>query len=251
VAELTRVELMGCPCFAVSEDTLEQQLMHFVDDNICGYSVAINAEKIQKYKKDQQLKEVIDGSIYPYPDGAGAVLGIKWLYKQSSEKINMPIRVLEIANRNKLKVFIIGAKEAVHNKGVAIIKARYPNIELVGNMHGYHSEDEIIAKVSQTKPQIIMLAMGSPRQEIFANKLIKQCQYGFAVGCGGALDILAGELKRAPEFYINNNLEWLYRLVQEPWRWKRQLFLPVFFTKLMMLRISSKIFKSKRLDLRE
>jgi len=241
---LQKVFMMDCPCFAVSEDTLEEQLLHFINNDICGYSVAINAEKIQKYKSNPKLRNVIDSSIYPYPDGAGAVLGIKWLHRLPSEKINMPIRVLEIANKNSLTVFIVGAKEVVHNKGIDIIKERYPNIKLIGNMHGYHSEEDIITAITQAKPQVIMLAMGSPRQEIFANKLIKQCCHGFAVGCGGALDILAGELKRAPEFYINNNLEWLYRLVQEPWRWKRQLFLPVFFTKLLILRVSTKILKS-------
>lgn len=237
MADLNQVKLMECPCFAVSEDTLEQQLMHFVDNNVYGYSVAINAEKIHKYKTNNELKRVIDSSIYPYPDGAGAVLAIKWLHNLSSEKINMPIRVLEVANKNKLKVFIIGAKENVHNKGLAIIKERYPNIIIVGNMHGYNDEDTIISAVAHAKPQIIMLAMGSPRQEIFANKLISVTKIGFAIGCGGALDILAGELKRAPEFYINNNLEWLYRLVQEPWRWKRQLFLPLFLSKLILLKI--------------
>lgn len=236
MADLDKVKMMGCPCFAVSEDTLEQHLMHFIDNNICGYSVAINAEKIQKYKKDIELKKIIDSSIYPYPDGAGAVLGIKWLHNLASEKINMPIRVLEIANKNRLKVFIIGAKENVHDKGLAIIKVRYPNIVIVGNMHGYNDEADIISAVTHANPQIIMLAMGSPRQEVFANKLINETKSGFAVGCGGALDILAGELKRAPVFYINNNLEWLYRLVQEPWRWKRQLFLPIFIIKLLILR---------------
>lgn len=234
--KLPKVKIMGCPCFAVSEDTLEQQLMHFIDNDTCGYSVAINAEKIQKYKKDSKLKEVIDGSIYPYPDGAGAVLGIKWLHNLASEKINMPIRTLEMANNNNLKVFIIGAKEHIHNQGVLIIKDRYPNINIVGNMHGYNSEEDIIAAVKEAEPQLIMLAMGSPRQEIFAKKLIKETKSGFAVGCGGALDILAGHLKRAPEFWINNNVEWLYRLIQEPWRWKRQLFLPVFLVKLISLR---------------
>ena len=232
-----KVKLMGCPCFAVSEDTLEDQLMYFVDNHIAGYSVAINAEKIQKYKKDEQLKTVIDGSIYPYPDGAGAVLGIKWLHKLVSEKINMPIRVLEIANTNKLKVFIIGAKKQVHDEGVSIIKERYPDINIVGNMHGYNDESNIISTVIEAKPQLIMLAMGSPRQEIFGSKLIKATEGGFAIGCGGALDILAGRLKRAPEFYINNNLEWLYRLVQEPWRFKRQLFLPLFLSKLIIFKV--------------
>ena len=239
MADLDKIKIMGCPCFSVSEDTLEQHLMHFVDSNICGYSVAINAEKIQKYKKDIELKKIIDSSIYPYPDGAGAVLGIKWLHKLRSEKINMPIRALQIANKNRLKVFIIGAKAEVHDKGVDIMKDRYPDITIVGSMHGYNNEEDIISAVCKAKPQFIMLAMGSPRQEIFANKLIKVTQSGFAIGCGGALDILAGKLKRAPEFYINNNLEWLYRLVQEPWRWKRQLFLPVFLSKLIGLKIKS------------
>lgn len=235
-----KVRIMGCPCFAVSESTLEQQLMYFIDNGIAGYSVAINAEKIQKYKSDKPLREVIDGSIYPYPDGAGAVLGIKWLEHLTSEKINMPIRALEIANKNKLKVFIAGAKADIHNKGVAIIKARYPNIIIVGNMHGYNSEENIISAITIAEPQLIMLAMGSPRQELFANKLINKTQKGFAIGCGGALDILSGELKRAPEFFIYNNLEWFYRLIQEPWRWKRQLFLPLFLLKLISLKLISK-----------
>ena len=236
---LKKVVIMGCPCFAVSEDTLEQQLMYFVDNNIAGYSVAINAEKIQKYRNEVQLRAVIDGSIYPYPDGAGAVLGIKWLHMLPSEKINMPIRVLEIANKNKLKVFIIGAKAHVHDEGVSIIKERYADINIVGNMHGYNDESDIISAVIEAKPQFIMLAMGSPKQEVFANKLTKATGNGFSIGCGGALDILAGKLNRAPEFYINNNLEWLYRLVQEPWRFKRQLFLPIFFSKLVLLKIGS------------
>mgnify|MGYP006094611647 CR=1 FL=1 len=71
---LQKVTMMGCPCFAVSEDTLEDQLLHFINNDICGYSVAINAEKIQKYKSNQQLRQVIDTSIYPYPDGYYSIL---------------------------------------------------------------------------------------------------------------------------------------------------------------------------------
>lgn len=238
-ASLTKVKIMGCPCYAVSEDTIEEQILHFIDNDICGYSVAINAEKIKKYKEDEQLKNIIDESIYPYPDGAGAVLGIKWLFGLRSEKINMPIRALEVANKNSLKVFVIGAKEDVHSEGLEIIKTRYPNIAIVGSMHGYHDESDIISAVVEACPQIIMLAMGSPRQEKFAHKLINVTQTGFAIGCGGALDIIAGRLKRAPEFWINNNIEWLYRLIQEPWRWKRQLFLPVFYVKLLNERVKS------------
>tara|TARA_B100002049_G_scaffold91163_2_gene67188 strand:- start:4782 stop:5510 length:729 start_codon:yes stop_codon:yes gene_type:complete len=233
---LTKVSIMDCPCYAISENELEEKLLFFLKNNMFGYSVAINAEKIQKYKTDVTLQKVIDNSILPYPDGAGAVLALKWLNKLESEKINMPIRALEIANKNSLKTFIIGAKESVHNEAINIIKNRYPNLRLVGHMHGYNSEEDIINAVHNDSPELILIAMGSPKQEIFAKKLIDSTQSGIAIGCGGALDIISGRLNRAPEFFINNNLEWLYRLVQEPWRWKRQLFLPVFLLKLLFQR---------------
>jgi len=239
---LQKVTTMGCPCYAVSEATLEQQLLHFVEQNIAGYSVAINAEKIHKYNTSTSLRQVIDDSVYPYPDGAGAVLALKWLHGLSAEKINMPIRVLEIANKYKLSVFVVGAKAETHQQAVNIIRERYTDINIVGTLHGYHSEAEIVTAVQATKPQLIMIAMGSPKQELFAHKLIQQTGFGFAVGCGGALDIIAGKLKRAPEFFIHNNLEWLYRLVQEPWRWKRQLFLPIFFIKLIGLKLRHHLF---------
>lgn len=240
-AMVEKQHIMQCPCFPVAEDTVEAHIMHFVQHDMAGYAVAINAEKILKYTSNTALKEVIDHSLYPYPDGAGAVLGLRWLYGFQSEKINMPIRALETAHNNQLKVFIVGAKPEAHEAGVKIITTRYPQIELVGNMHGYHDEADIIAAITKAQPQLILLALGSPRQEIFAHKLINTTQSGLAIGCGGALDILAGNLKRAPEFWINNNIEWLYRLIQEPWRWRRQLFLPLFMLKLLGATVKARL----------
>lgn len=234
------VRILDCPCYPVTEDEARLKIKEFVDKQSTGYSVAINAEKLSKYKEDTKLREIIDNSLYPYPDGAGAVIGAKWLHKKHSAKINFPIMTLEECNKHGWALFIVGAKEETHNKAIEIIKQRYPNINLVGNMHGYHDQQDIIDTIAKIKPQVVMIAMGSPRQEYFAHKLTNQVSNVFATGCGGALDIIAGNLKRAPEFYINNNLEWLYRLVQEPWRWKRQLVLPVYFSKLFKAKLFGK-----------
>jgi len=228
----TTYSILGCPCFAVNEDDAVDHILSIVASGQAGYSVAINAEKIWRYGKDAEFTSIVDSSIFPYPDGAGAVLGLKWLHGIKSQKNNMPIKALEAANKGGLKTFIIGANEANHNKAIEIIEGHYPEIKLVGHRHGYHSPEDIIDAVAKTKPQLVLVAMGSPRQELFAAKILSRTKAGFVIGCGGALDILSGTLKRAPQFMIDNNLEWFFRLYKEPWRFRRQLFLPVFVVRL-------------------
>jgi N-acetylglucosaminyldiphosphoundecaprenol N-acetyl-beta-D-mannosaminyltransferase len=231
----TKHSILGCPCFAVNEDDAVDHILSIVDSSQAGYSVAINAEKIWRYGKDIEFTRIVDNSVFPYPDGAGAVLGLKWLHGIKSQKNNMPVKALEAAHKASLKTYIVGANEVNHNKAIGIIASRYPKIKLVGHMHGYHDKADIIHRVAEAKPQLILVAMGSPRQELFAAELISQVDSGFVIGCGGALDILSGTLTRAPQFMIDNNLEWFYRLYKQPWRFRRQLFLPVFVVRLSLL----------------
>lgn len=228
-----KYELMGCPCYAVSERTFSSHIRKMLEAKVSGYTVAINAEKILKYRKDVKLRNIIDGSVFPYPDGAGAVLALKWLHGEEGSKINMPIRMLELAHELGSQTYILGAKPENHDRAIGVIQERYPNLDLVGHLNGYASDEVILDDIRRAQPEIILIAMGSPRQEYLAKDLLEAGVEALMIGCGGALDILAGHLKRAPEFMIENNLEWLYRLIQEPWRARRQLFLPVFFTALI------------------
>ena len=237
----TKYSILGCPCFAVNEDDAVDHILSIVESSQAGYSVAINAEKIWRYGKDVEFTSIVDKSVFPYPDGAGAVLGLKWLHGIKSQKNNMPIKALEAANKGGLKTFIIGANEANHNKAIDIIVSRYPELDLVGHMHGYHGKQDIIQAVARVRPQLILVAMGSPRQELFATELLSKVNSGFVIGCGGALDILSGALNRAPQFMIDNNLEWFYRLYKQPWRFRRQLFLPVFIIRLYIASVLQKL----------
>lgn len=230
-------KVMSCPCFAVKENSIETILADMVAQQKPGFTVAINAEKMLKYSKKSEMRQIIDSASFPYPDGAGAVLGLNWLHGVESEKINMPIIAIQTAENRNMSVFVVGASEQNHKLAMGVISERYPNLDIVGSMHGYNSKESIKQGLIKASPDLILLAMGTPRQEEFAAELVNELDKGVIVGCGGALDILAGKLKRAPEFWINNNLEWLYRLIQEPWRWKRQAFLPVFFTKLLLAKL--------------
>src|SRR5699024_10638344 len=119
----------------------------------------------------------------------------------------------------------LGAKEHVVTKTVENIQKTYPHIIIAGYHHGYFSdEDEQISEiVKEIKPDLVFIALGSPRQERWITKHKDSFSKGIFMGVGGSFDVIAGEVKRAPDKWINMNLEWLYRLLKQPLRWRRIL----------------------------
>jgi N-acetylglucosaminyldiphosphoundecaprenol N-acetyl-beta-D-mannosaminyltransferase len=242
---MQKYKIIGASCFQVKSVTdAKKYIKHLISDNLGGYSTAINAEKIMMYSKDTQMKEILDSSVLPIPDGSGAVLGFKFLYGENCIRLDLPKTIFELANEEKYKVFILGSSEEINIKAVDKLKEKYPNIEIVGRRNGYfEAENEIITLLEIAKPQIVMVALGSPKQEKFASKINKVLPNILFIGCGGALDILAGKVTRAPKFFQDNHIEWLYRLILEPKRIKRQKILPVYLFKLITETIKGKMKK--------
>tara|TARA_B100000787_G_C16191425_1_gene297752 strand:+ start:1008 stop:1727 length:720 start_codon:yes stop_codon:yes gene_type:complete len=206
-----------------------------------GYSVAINAEKIMMYSKDINFRAIIDHSILPIPDGSGAIIGMKILYNINSIKLDLPKTIFECANESKFSLFLLGATEKVNFNTENSLNQKYPNINLVGRQNGYFDDELVVfQQIKKLNPQIVVIAMGSPKQEKLAARLNEILPSALLIGCGGAFNILTGEVKRAPVFYQKNHLEWFYRLVKEPSRFKRQLILPVFLLKLIIKKFSRK-----------
>lgn len=234
VDQLKALSILGCQCLPV-ESELEAKvfLRDRVESSLGGYSVAINAEKIMRCREDPKLKKVVDGSVMPIPDGAGAVLGLRMLYGQTVIKLDLPKLALQLSNECGWRVFIGGAAEEVNALAVKKILDIYPNIKVVGAVHGFVAEDELVRLVIASRPQLVLLALGSPKQEFMAADFVEKIGGAFVIGCGGALDILAGRVSRAPSFMVNNHLEWLYRLAKQPSRWRRQLQLPKYVCFLM------------------
>lgn len=234
-------KILECPCYAVENNQLEESFKTLVQSG--SYTVAINAEKIMTQRSDNELKKVIEDSIFPYPDGAGATLALKYLFGLKSEKIFLPLRSLEIADKNKYSVYIYGAEQDVHDKAISIIKNTYKNLNILGSRNGF--EDRVLAKrdILELNPDITLVAIGSPRQEKFARDVSENRDHGIIIGCGGALDVISGKFKRAPEFMVNNNLEFLYRLFLEPSRIVRQVvyfkFSALLLKKIIQNRFSS------------
>ena len=136
--------------------------------------------------------------------------------------------LLAKANTQHLKVYFVGAKPEIIQKVVAKIKQDYPGIELCGYHDGYFKDDsQILADIKAKQPQLVFAGLGYPKQEFW----IHQNQHlttGIWMGVGGSFDVLSGMTKRAPKFWQDLHLEWFYRLLKEPTRFKRMLAIPKF-----------------------
>jgi N-acetylglucosaminyldiphosphoundecaprenol N-acetyl-beta-D-mannosaminyltransferase len=128
-------------------------------------------------------------------------------------------------------IAFFGGQPGITEKAASNWQKKIPNIRILAN-HGYLSSEEMsdwIEVLKDQQPRLILVGLGVPRQEYWIREHRNLCPQAIWVGVGGSFDIWSGTKIRAPRFFCDNNLEWLYRLYQEPWRWKRMLALPKFF----------------------
>jgi N-acetylglucosaminyldiphosphoundecaprenol N-acetyl-beta-D-mannosaminyltransferase len=196
---------------------------------------AVNPEKNFSVPKDPVLHEAFRSADLLIPDGIGMVLAARVLHGTRLSRIpgvEFMQDICALAAKGGHKVFVYGAKEEVNKEAVDILQDRHPGLDVAGRFHGYVKEQDMAAlveKINASGAEILFLALGSPKQEkwLAAHKdsleNVKVCQ-----GIGGTLDTIAGHVRRAPEVWRRCSLEWLYRLMAEPKRIKRQKVLPVF-----------------------
>lgn len=218
-----RVDLNGVKVYPFAS---EKELLDYVD-SCPGILVAINAEKI--LHANDQTRAIINRNI-GYCDGAGAVMALKQKGYKDVRKIAGCELWLKIIQRflTEKTFYLVGSKPQVIEETVAKLKAEYPEIHIVGYRDGYlKSEQErldLIADILAKKPDVVFVAMGSPKQELLMEEIQKQHKAIFQ-GLGGSFDVYTGHVERAPKWWVNHNLEFAYRLLKEPKRIKRQIYL--------------------------
>lgn len=191
-----------------------------------------NSEIIYMARNDEEFKKVLNSSELNTADGIGVVYASKILKQPISERVpgyDLSVNLLSFMNENKLKLFLFGSKEGVAKRAKENILKDYPDINICGTENGYFKEsDGIIEKINNENPDFVFVCLGAPKQEkwIYENKDKLKCKV--LMGIGGSLDVFAGEAKRAPEFFIKLNIEWLYRLMKNPSRIGRMMALPKF-----------------------
>lgn len=194
--------------------------------------VAINPEKVVKAQTDEALKELLNEAEMPIADGIGVVLASRWRGGKVRERVTGVETMLHLCRHAAARgypVFLLGAKPGVAEKAARILQSRYPGLQVAGTQHGYFDDDrEVVEQINRSGARILFVAMGSPRQEYWIRKHRDDLAPRILQGVGGSLDVICGHIPRAPEWMQRMGLEWLYRLIKEPSRWRRQLALPKF-----------------------
>lgn len=228
---------LGVDVSTYNYEQLSSILMENIDKQKKSFLVAINPEKIMKAQEDEELRQLLNRADYQIPDGIGVILASK-LKKGNIQSrvtgIDMMLTLCDVATKNGKKIFMYGGKPGVADKAKVELEKQFPGIQIVGTLNGYEKDEQvIIERINEHKPDIIFVALGSPAQEYWiVNHMDKVTPMVFQ-GVGGSYDVISGNLKRAPEAFQKMGLEWFYRLIKEPWRFKRQLILPQFLIKVL------------------
>lgn len=199
-----------------------------------------NPEIVMMAQEDEELKEVLFNGDLVIPDGIGLIYASKIYNLGLDERvpgIELMDEMIKYADKTKKKIFLLGAKPNVAKKAAKKINKEYKNVEIVGVHHGYFDESEelkVIDLINEKKPDILFVALGASRQEKWISKHKKILNTSVAMGVGGALDVWAGNVKRAPEIFIKMHLEWFYRVLKQPTRIKRLIAIPKFILKVLL-----------------
>ena len=197
-----------------------------------GQIVTLNAEMTMAARASRELGSAIADADLVIPDGAGVVwaLGRQGYRVRRSPGIELARQLLEYAAAHRWRVALVGASPAVMEQLVARLRAEIPGLELAFTIHGYQDAQQwpgIEQELLAAQPDLVLAALGVPRQETWIQRL-HPGQPGLWMGVGGSFDVWSGVKQRAPQWMSRLQIEWLYRLVQEPSRWRRMLALPAF-----------------------
>ncbi|WAH37675.1 WecB/TagA/CpsF family glycosyltransferase [Alicyclobacillus dauci] len=229
------VDVLGVRFHRVTSAQAVEKILFWVQDGSHHMVVTAGPEFVMQCQASPELRQLVNSADLVTADGIGVV----WAAAQNGRPVpqrvtgvELVVSVLEEAQtrRQPLRTFILGASEESLQACLAALRSRYPDIVFDGR-NGYFGEqemDEMAAQVREFGPNLFLVGMGQPRQEKLIHGMLGRLEPCVAIGIGGSIDVWGGTVARAPRMFQKMNIEWLYRLVTQPSRWRRQLALPKF-----------------------
>ena len=207
-----------------------QSFYEILSDNLKNnkktFVVTANPETFMISEKNEDVRKMLlDKETVMVPDGIGVLKAGKKIGYNIEERItgiDIANELLKFGNEQKKSIYLFGSKQEVIDSMKIVIKEQYPNLKLVGTSNGYVTDkDKVFDEIVKLEPDIVLVALGIPLQEMLIYKHLNRFKKGIFVGVGGSFDVMSGMKKRAPKIFIKLNLEWLYRIMKEPKRFKR------------------------------
>ncbi len=222
----SRQKVLGYPVDVVDQTKAIEVIEAAWQAKKCLHIVTLNAEMVVQAQQDAELDRIIRHAHLIIPDGAGVVWAVR-LAGQHIDRlpgIELAAATIEQAAKTGRRVALIGGKNEVVGHLVGMLPQKHPGLNIVAWQDGYFKPDEaesVVDKIASHEPDLVLVALGVPRQEYFIDAWAHAFPKSVLIGVGGSFDVWAGQVKRAPKIMCDLHLEWLYRLVKEPWRWRR------------------------------
>jgi len=226
------VEILGVPVHNIDMNGAAEAICAFVDDGSPHLVITLGTEMIMAARRSVSFRELAAKAHLVVPDTAGVVWAVRASGVPMKERVaglDLVLHLAPLAVEREWRLYLLGAREGVAERAAGALSAKFPGLVVAGWHHGYFSDDAaVIEDIRAKAPHILLVALGSPRQEQWYWDNRKKLGVPVGMGVGGSFDVLAGELRRAPAWMQRLSLEWLYRLVQEPSRLGRMMALPHF-----------------------
>jgi N-acetylglucosaminyldiphosphoundecaprenol N-acetyl-beta-D-mannosaminyltransferase len=230
-----RIEVLGVPVDCVTMEAAVARVDELVRTRARAATVlAVNPEKVIKARQDPFLLRGLRQAGLLIPDGIGIVLAARLLGLARFERVpgcDLMLRICALAAERGYRVFLFGARPEVNEAAAAALQERWPGLNIAGRQHGYVEDagmSAVLAAIRNARADILLVALGSPRQEQWLAAHGDALSVAVCQGVGGSFDVLAGAVRRAPVAWQRLNLEWAYRLLSQPRRLLRQTALPRF-----------------------
>lgn len=208
--------------------------------------VTVNPEFVMIAQRDETFRAVLEAADLALPDGQGLLWASRILGQRLRERVcgsDLVPCLAALAAKHSYRIFLLGAAPGVAERAAAVLERDNPGLLIVGTYAGspaLEEENEILERIRAAAPDILFVAYGAPQQDLWIHRNLDRLGIPFCMGVGGSLDFIAGVVKRAPLWMRRLGLEWLYRLIRQPWRWRRMLVLPKFALLVLAQRLRGK-----------
>ena len=227
-----RINIMGVDFDSLTLSEAVDRAEALISERRAAYVVTPNPEIVMTCWENPDAMEAVLNADLVLPDGVGIVYGAKILgtpLKGKLPGIDFAAELMRRMASRGGRVYLLGAKPGVAEMAGLRMQEQYPGLIVCGTHDGYFQEDvPIIEEINALQPDLLLVCLGAPKQELWMRRNRPVMKVGLLAGLGGSLDVFAGTVKRAPALFQRLGLEWFYRLIKEPWRFKRMMKLPKF-----------------------
>lgn len=238
---MNKIDILGVNFDNVNMNEAMEKCQEFLQNDKSNSIYTPNPEIVMKALENKEFMDILNSGSLVIPDGIGIVIASKIFKTPLKERVagfDLICNLLELGKNGDISYFLLGHRFTIEAKNK--LEEKYPNISIVGTYEEpvipgkFHiDEEKIIPILEELKPDIILVGLRSCEQEAFINKYINNNIFKIAIGCGGTIDVLSGQVKRAPKIFIKLHLEWFYRLLKNPSRIGRMMVLPKFLLKVI------------------